>query len=180
MSRPPPTPPSDEWRDATQAYQAQVIRFHVETLRRLKYRPTGGFCQFLLADAQPAVTCSVLDDRRRPKAGWAALVDACAPVIVVADRPAGQLPARRGHGQLAVHVVSDLRVAHHAAARSPPPLSWPGASATWRFAGEVPADSCARVGVVRSSRCADEPGPLHLDLDLTWPGGKRTTTMPAR
>src|SRR5439155_4940736 len=54
-------PPADfrtyeEWRDATQAYQATVIKHHVETLRRLKYRPTGGFCQFAFADAHPPVT----------------------------------------------------------------------------------------------------------------------------
>ena len=61
------------WRDATQAYQAEVIRSHVEALRRLKYRPTGGFCQFSMADGQPAVTWSVLDHQRRPKAAWAAL-----------------------------------------------------------------------------------------------------------
>ena len=31
----------DEWRAATQAYQATVVRRHIETLRRLKYRPDG-------------------------------------------------------------------------------------------------------------------------------------------
>ncbi|MDP9387461.1 MAG: hypothetical protein M3Q48_05895, partial [Actinomycetota bacterium] len=78
----------EEWRAASQAHQADVVRFTVETLRRLKYRPTGGFCQFSLADGHPGVTWSVLDHERQPKAGWAALVAACAPVVVVADRPA--------------------------------------------------------------------------------------------
>ena len=54
------------WRDATQRHQAQVIRRMIEELRRLKYRPTGGFAQFLFADAQPGVTWSVLDHERRP------------------------------------------------------------------------------------------------------------------
>ena len=45
------------------------MRRQVEELRRLKYRPTGGFAQFLLADAHPAVSWSVLDHRRVPKAG---------------------------------------------------------------------------------------------------------------
>jgi len=31
----------DAWRKATQTYQSTVIRFHIETLRALKYRPTG-------------------------------------------------------------------------------------------------------------------------------------------
>src|SRR5205823_424368 len=77
----------DEWRVATQRYQATLIKHHVETLRRLKYRPAGGFCQFALADGHPAVTWSVVDHLRVPKAGYAALRAACAPVIVVADRP---------------------------------------------------------------------------------------------
>ncbi|MBV9413277.1 MAG: hypothetical protein JO148_16920, partial [Acidimicrobiia bacterium] len=77
----------DEWRVATQEYQATVIKHHIEALRRLKYRPTGGFCQFAFADAHPSVTWSVLDHTRSPKRGFAALRDACRPVIVVADRP---------------------------------------------------------------------------------------------
>ena len=46
--RPPPgaarrrTPSLAAWTAAAQAYQAEVVRRHVETLRRLKYRPTGG------------------------------------------------------------------------------------------------------------------------------------------
>src|SRR5690606_7237130 len=100
------------------------IKHHVETLRRLKYRPTGGFAQFFLADALPAVTWSVLDHERRPKLGYAALRDACRPVIVVADR----LPARVAPGQalaLDVHVVSDLRLPIEAG-RGTARLAWSG------------------------------------------------------
>jgi beta-mannosidase len=159
----------DAWRDATQAYQAEVIRSHVEALRRLKYRPTGGFCQFSMGDGQPAVTWSVLDHQRRPKAAWAALTAACAPVIVVADRP--QARYRPGDDiHLAVHVVSDLRVPI-AEARCIASLSWRGDNRTWRFAGAVGADSCDRVGVMHLV-APDAPGPLFLDLDLTWPGGE--------
>ena len=81
----------DEWRGATQDYQAtRAASITSSTLRRLKYRPTGGFAMFLLNDAQPAVTWSVLDHDRVAKAGYQALTEACRPVIVVADRlPAG-------------------------------------------------------------------------------------------
>jgi beta-mannosidase len=157
------------WRDATQAYQARVIRFHIETMRRLKYRPTGGFCQFAFGDGQPAVTWSVLDHERRPKAGWSALAAACAPVIVVADRPADTYRAGQ-EIRLAVHVVSDLRTpieGAHCHAR----LRWAGGDRGWHFTGDVGADSCARVGLVRMAAPASD-GPLDLDLDLTWPAGK--------
>ncbi len=84
------------------------MRFAIETLRRLKYRPTGGFAQFTFADSAPGVTFSLLDADRRPKEAFDALVAACRPVIVVADRLPGHL-----HGDEAlaidVHAVSDLR-----------------------------------------------------------------------
>src|SRR5687767_12366541 len=100
----------DDWRDATQAYQANLLRRHVETLRRLKYRPAGGFAQFAFADGHPGVTWSVLDHERRPKLGYDALRAACAPVIVVADRPEASYAPGDDVG-LDVHVVSDRREA---------------------------------------------------------------------
>src|SRR5690606_33666574 len=82
-------PPADHdsfgsWQAATQEYQAAVIRRHIEALRRIKYRPTGGFAQFCFADSHPAVTWSVLGHDRTAKSGFEALQAACAPVIVVA------------------------------------------------------------------------------------------------
>jgi beta-mannosidase len=158
----------DSWRAATQAYQATVVKHHVETLRRLKYRPTGGFAQFCLADGMPAVTWAVLGHDRRPKAGYAALAEACRPVIVVADR----LPAQVEPGDplgLDVHVVSDLR--HDlGAAIVTATLSWPGGSHEWRWIGDINADSCARVGTIQAVVAEpDGPGDLVLTLDLDGP-----------
>jgi beta-mannosidase len=155
------------WRDATQAYQARVVRHHVETLRRLKYRPTGGFCHALLADAQPAVSRALLDDRRVPKAGYAALAAACAPVIVVADRPAASYPPG-SRVDLDVHVVSDLR-RPMSGVRATAVLSWPGGSRRWGWSGQVPADACVRIGHLRTALPdGTPPGPLGLDLTLRW------------
>ena len=170
-------PTFEAWRAATQAYQAQLIRFHVETLRRLKYRPAGGFCQFCFADGQPAITWSVLDHERQPKAGLAALTAACAPVIVVADRPE---PEYRPGDQinLDIHLVSDLRVPI-AGGRVRAVLSWPGASETWHFEGGVDADSCALVGTVRVP-VPDVHGPLFLDLDVSWPAGRTQNRYESR
>jgi beta-mannosidase len=154
----------DAWRAATQAYQATVIRHHVEELRRLKYRPTGGFVQFLLTDAQPGITWSVLDHERVPKAGYEALLEACRPVIVVADR----LPATVAPGDelaLDVHVVSDLRVPLVRAAVTAE-LTWPGGHRAWHWGGEVTADTCVRIGTV-DAEVPDVPGDLTLDLTLT-------------
>jgi beta-mannosidase len=153
----------DDWRIATQRYQAELIRRHVEVLRRLKYRPTGGFAQFCLADGHPGVTWSVLDHERRPKLGYEALRDACRPVVVLADR----LPATVAPGDalaLDVHVVSDLRVAVDDA-RVTARLEWPGGCHEWRWAGDVPSDSCVRVGTLQAV-VPEADGPLRLDLEL--------------
>jgi beta-mannosidase len=165
---PPSDHPSfDAWRRATQRYQADLVRHHVETLRRLKYRPTGGFAQYALADGHPAVSWSLLDHERLPKAGYAALRAACRPVIVVADR----LPAEIRPGDtlaLDVHVVSDLRVpleGVEVAAR----LRWEGGEQRWRFGGDVAADAVARVGTL-PIEVPDRPGPAALDLVLTGEG----------
>src|SRR5204862_3282704 len=98
----------DAWRRASQAYQATLLRHHIETLRRLKYRPTGGFCLSMLADSSPMISTSILDSQRLPKRAFASVLEACRPVIVVADR----LPSRVEPGAavaLDVHVVSDVR-----------------------------------------------------------------------
>jgi beta-mannosidase len=161
-------PDFSSWREATQRYQADVIRYHIETLRRLKYRPAGGFCQFLLADAQPAVSWSVLDHRRVAKVGYGALRDACAPVIVVADRPRASY--RAGDPvRLALHVVSDLRVPM-AGVVVRAEMTWPGGNRTWSFEGDVPADSCVRIGRLEVTIPADgAEGEVELRVTLRCP-----------
>ena len=160
-------PTFDAWRDATQAYQARVIRFHVETLRRLKYRPTGGFCQFFFADGHPAVTWSVLDHERRPKSAHAALVAACAPVIVVAERPAPAYPSGSDLA-LDVHVVNDLRRTL-SALQVTATLDAGGATSRTAWTGDVPSDSCTRVGTLRAVLPAS-PGPVRITLALEGDG----------
>jgi beta-mannosidase len=169
----------DEWRAATQHYQAQLLRHHIETLRRLKYRPTGGFCLFLLADAQPAVTWSILDHERNPKAAYRAVTEACAPVIVTAGRPDA---VYQPGGRLAVdvHAINDLRrPLDGAVARAR--LRWSGGERTWRFVGDLAPDSCVRVGriehVLPGSASA---GPLLLDLSLRWSEGETTNSYSSR
>jgi beta-mannosidase len=162
----------DGWREATQRYQAELVRRTIEELRRLKYRPTGGFAQFLFADGHPGVTWSLLDHERRPKLGFEALRAACRPVIVVADR----LPATVAADDplaLDVHVVSDRRVPL-AGARVAATLSWPGGAHRWCWGGDIEADACVRVATIQAiaPRAA---GLLALDLALALPGGEVVT-----
>ena len=132
----------EAWRAGTQQYQATVLRHHIETLRRLKYRPTGGFAMFSFADGHPAITWSVLDHQRVPKLGYHAVQAACRPVIVVSDRlPRWVRPGE--HLSIDVHVVSDRR--HDLTGELQATFSWAGGSESFHFGGTVPEDSCVKV-----------------------------------
>ena len=167
----------ESWKEATQDYQCQVIRHHIETLRRLKYRPSGGFAQFHFADCQPSVTWSVLGHDRQAKKGYEALKAACAPVLIMTDR----LPETVRPGDaltLDVHVVNDTRAALPDM-RASAYLSWgagrdggldrsSGSTPTqhrWRWEGDVPADACIRIGSLQAV-VPDAAGPLVLTVEL--------------
>jgi beta-mannosidase len=165
--RVPPSdyPTFDAWRDATQLYQAHLLRLQIETLRRLKYRPTGGFCFFALNDPAPVVSWSVLDHRRVPKLGYIAVTDACRPVLVIAD----PLPPYVNAGDvvsLDVHVVNDTRRSIEAATVDVV-TSWARGVRRWRFAGEIDPDSVAKVGTINLS-VPDTLGALHVDFRLSF------------
>lgn len=170
----------EEWRTATQLYQAEVVKLHVETLRTLKYRPTGGFCAYTLNDAMPMVSCSLLDHRRVPKLAYTALSEACRPVIVVAER----LPAVVHDGsthRLSVHVVSDLRN-DLTEAMVTATVTMGDTTREWRWAGDIAADECTRVGQIEvvlpeDDRIHGPAGAQHeITIDLTLECGDVVAT----
>ncbi len=137
----------DQWHRASLNYQAQLIRTQIETLRRLKYRPTGGFVVAHLQDERPIMAPSLVDHTGTVKPAHDAFAAACAPVLVtlspwpVCLHPGEEL-------RCDVHVVSDLRATLHEA-RLGVRLRWSGGEERWTFGGELPADSCIRVGQIR-------------------------------
>ncbi len=158
----------DEWKEATQRYQARLLRYQVETLRRLKYRPTGGFAQFSLADSSPAVSASVVDHRRRPKAGYQALRTACQPVIAVLERPPDHVHPGDDL-QLDLHVVSDARISYSDMVVRVH-LSYEGeARRTWSWEGDIPADECVLVGHL-AVEVPDTDDDLLFDVELAGEG----------
>ncbi len=179
-------PPADhvgfeQWQQASQRYQAELLRHHIETLRRLKYRPTGGFCFLALNDAHPSVGWGVLDHRRNPKAAYSAVVEACRPVIVVADRIAQRVTAGDPVA-LDVHVVSDVhRVIERVVCTAT--LRWPTGEQLWRWSGDIPPDTCVRVGTMQFV-VPDVQGDLWIDLVLEHGdvvvSNRYTTTVLAR
>jgi len=187
---PPRQYPSFEaWRDATQAYQGDLVRCQVEALRKLRYTPTGGFAVHFLSDAQPGISHSLVDWERAPKQGFYDLRAACAPVLPVADWPAGRYDPGAAVS-FAVHVINDLREALEGAVLEAR-LSWPGGGRRWRFGGDVPGPGVFFVGNLSTSLPlgvllhdavalgeGDADGncwPLVLELDLRWGSPERSS-----
>jgi beta-mannosidase len=160
----------ETWANLTRVAQAEVVKTNIELLRRLKYRPTGGFVQFYLADASPTGGFGVLDHERRPKPAWQAMVDACRPVIVIAD----PLPAvvHRGDAlNLAVHVVSDRRepIADSVVKATIRALAYDDkiiAEAVQGWGGRIAADDCELIGHAQIV-VPDGATRLVVDLELT-------------
>jgi beta-mannosidase len=152
------------WRRDTQHHQAAVLREHIEILRRLKYRPTGGFTFSWLADPAPLISAGVLDHERRPKLAWSAVIDACRPVIVVCD-PIPEELAPGEHLSIDVHVVNDLRLAVTEASVAIT-AAWRSGQRRWMFRGDVAADSVELVGRIDLD-VPDEAGELLIGLALT-------------
>lgn len=100
----------DELIAASQAYQAMLVRAHVEHYRRHKFQPCNGAHVFAFVDCWPAVTWSVLDHGRRPKPAYRALACAMSPLQVFAE----PLPrCSVGEAQaIRAAIVNDLAVAH--------------------------------------------------------------------
>lgn len=157
------SPKVEDWIEASQAYQGTVLRRQIETLRRLKYAPTGGFTFAALADCRPAISYAIFDHHRNPKQAVGAVRAACQPVIVVADR----LPIDLHAGDavlLDVHVVSDLREPLDDLVVSAE-LTWPGDSHTWAWKGAVGADAVARIGSINWI-VPEAQGPVDLVVQL--------------
>ncbi len=175
-------PTFEEWREATQVYQARLLQAQVEALRRLRSGPVGGFAVFCLSDAQPAVSSAVLDHERKPKAAYAALRAACAPVLVVADWPAaGYAPSSTL--ALDVHVVNDLVQALPGAAVEAT-MRWPGGGRRWVFSGEASGRACSFVGRLKVTLPAPARLPPPVDgagpgSGLPRPGGDNADAAPS-
>ncbi len=156
----------ESWAWATRAYQADLLRFHIETIRRLKYRPAGGFCLMTMVDAEDAGGFGLLDFQRSRKPAFDAVLDACRPVIIVADSPEPiTIPGEEL--SFAVHAVNDLRatidsVTVKATARCG---DW---VQTQEWEGPLPADTCQHVGDFTFT-VPQRNGQLVIDLQLLTP-----------
>jgi len=151
----------------SQIYQAVLLKHATELFRRRKYRPTGGAFAFMLNDPAPAISWSVVDWRRRPKAAYEVLAAAMSPVLICSEYPRESYGVD-GNISLPLFVVNDLP-------RSLGRLQW-----TWELClegarvahgsgeAEIPADSVVRLGQARAK--LPSPGRAALRLTLLGEG----------
>jgi beta-mannosidase len=97
----------EEFVTNSQAYQARLLQYAIEHYRKARFRPVTGLFHFMFVDAWPAITYSVVDYWRRPKAGYAALQRAYQPVLVVIHHPR-QVEQCGATIEVFVSVVNDL------------------------------------------------------------------------
>lgn len=151
------------WINASQEYQAVLLRRQIETLRQLKYHPTGGFTFAALADSRAAISFAIFDHNRVGKRAVEAVRAACAPVIVVADRIPTHITLNDAIN-LDIHVVNDFREPLRSL-RVNAELIWPSGSHQWAWRGSIAKDSVERIGDINWI-VPDCTGPVTLRLEL--------------
>ncbi len=93
--------------DATQDYQAELLKFYNELWRINRYNPTGGTIMFLFNDCFPGITWSVVDYWRTPKKGYYTTQLSFEPVLVMADWPKRSYKPNKSF-KTKIYVVNDL------------------------------------------------------------------------
>ncbi|MGA2820052.1 MAG: glycoside hydrolase family 2 TIM barrel-domain containing protein [Anaerolineales bacterium] len=113
--------PIGVWIERSQAYQAELIKTHIEAFRRHKYRDINGALAFHFVDNYPGISWSIVDFWRSPKPAYFALQKAFQPIHVMASRGRCQ-ESDPGHSLVReVWVVNDSRQAY------------PGCQVRWWF-----------------------------------------------
>ena len=104
---PPATyPDAASWTDAMRMYQADVQKTTIESLRVLKYQPSGGFCAGLWRSAGPGLTRALIDADGTERPALAATKTALQPLLPVLYPATATLPAR-STSRLALHLCND-------------------------------------------------------------------------
>jgi len=156
----------EEYIEVSQWYQARLVKYFNESLRRMKYEPCGGAVHFMFNDCCPAVTWSVVDWRRKPKKGYFALKQSFSPALAMSEFPRRWYP--RGETVvLKLWAVNDYD------------REFPDAVIRWMIcdaegackaeglsASPLPADSVIEAGRVNWNSADSPPGGYALVVEL--------------
>jgi beta-mannosidase len=153
---------TEQFIAGSQAYQANLLQYATESYRRAKYNPMQGIFQFMFVDDWPAITWSVLDYNRQPKAGFYALQTAMQPILpsAKATLPVG-LDGRRwvytstNRLSIALWVINDT------------PGEYPDAQLRWRI-DSIPVRGGAVGGYTPMVLSNTVGVNIHADAVVQW------------
>jgi beta-mannosidase len=149
----------EDYVGVSQWYQARLIQYHNELLRRHKYNPSGGAVHFLFNDAAPGVTWSVVDYWRGLKQGFYALRDSFRPLLPMAEFPKRWYPQAELIS-LRLFVANDHARAFH------------GAKLAWTFTDDTGAELAGgNLDVNIDADAVAAPGRARWDSSKAAPGG---------
>jgi beta-galactosidase/beta-glucuronidase len=158
----------DEFISDSQNYQAHLIQYGTECYRRHKYSKVTGIIQFDFTDPWPAVTWSVLDYWRKPKAGFGTLKRSMQPVL-----PSFILPEKVIAGKeslVSFQVINDLLEEFTDAKCTWQLENMEGMIASNTILIDIPADGISEI--IRMTLPAMRPGRNLLKVTLC--SGDRT------
>lgn len=142
----------------SQRYQARLLQFAAENLRRQKWQPVTGVFQFMFVEHWPSMNWGVVDYLRKPKLGYAALARAYQPLLAVLSHEAKEQ-------RLRVVIINDRTV----------PLSGATLTVTARPGSAPPRTMPAAVGANEVNLLVDSvPLPAagqSLELELAAADG---------
>lgn len=92
--------------EKSQTYQSEINRYYVDRLRFYKYKPNGGFLNFMFMDSQPCVSWSIIDYWRTPKASYWAYKRALSPQYAFCLTPKDRYKRGKTY-ELPLYVVND-------------------------------------------------------------------------
>jgi beta-mannosidase len=155
---------------ATQDYQSELNRFHIDRVRALKYKPGGGCVPFLLLDSNPAVQWSVIDYWRVPKSSYHALKKAMSPVyaFTILDQPAYK---RNAIVSIPLYAVNDTwdEVKIEASLQVTSPVG--DTVVEERFSRGLPAD-CEAIALGNPELKLRWAGVYKIKISLSGPAGE--------
>ena len=97
----------EDFIEATQEYQAELIKFYNEYWRSRRFNPTGGALQFMFTDIAPAITWAVIDYWRTPKKAYYVLKETFKPTYIFMEWPKPKYKAGKKY-RTKIYIVNDL------------------------------------------------------------------------
>jgi beta-mannosidase len=92
--------------EKSQSYHSEINRYYVDILRSYKYKPNGGFLNFMFTDSQPGVSWSIIDYWRSPKRCYFDYQKSLSPQYAFCLTPVDSYKARKSY-RLPIYVIND-------------------------------------------------------------------------